>query len=169
MKRLLFLLWILSLGVLVVQLISALEDLPARVASHFDVQGRPDSWTSRSTFLVSWLSVIVFVNIWPVLLGPLMRKLPPRFINTPNSEYWLATAERREDLIKITQDMIAGVLAGTNVVLYLVFLHTYEFNTTGSSEVNIWLGVGFELIFSLAVIVWGLLKLSRVPEGPAAS
>ena len=89
MKALRFL-WMLSVAALIVQVVYGYTDLPERVASHFDGSGRADGWSSRDAFIATWYGVIVLVNIWPLVIGPLMRKLPPGLLSLPNKEYWLA-------------------------------------------------------------------------------
>ncbi len=72
--------------------------LPDQVATHFDVNGRPNGWMSRSTHLgligaLGFLLPAMFIGI-----GTLMRFLPDSAFNLPHRSYWLAPERREETL-----------------------------------------------------------------------
>ncbi len=70
--------------------------LPDRVATHFDVHGRPDGWESKPTYATYLIVAAVLIS--GLCAGPLYlaRHLPDNLINIPNREHWLSPKHRRE-------------------------------------------------------------------------
>jgi uncharacterized membrane protein len=61
--------------------------LPERIATHFDGEGRPNGWMSRSGqhgLLAIHLGMAGFI----VCIGAVMHLLPPTALNTPQPAYW---------------------------------------------------------------------------------
>ncbi len=158
--------WWISLAALIVQAAWYWPRLPERLASHFDASGTPDGYASRSEFMLVWIFAIVLVNVTPLILGPLIRKLPSRFVNTPNRDYWLANPERRERMIAIVNAMISGALLGANIILLLAFQYTIDQNIGDRSLPisMIWIGVAVEILLSVGSVAWGLIKLGNPPD-----
>jgi hypothetical protein len=74
--------------------------LPPKVASHFDVQGRPDGWMSRAEDAEILSTVALLVPA--IVIGGMggAGRIPVSFINLPHRDYWLA-ADRRKAAIAI--------------------------------------------------------------------
>ncbi len=70
--------------------------LPDRVATHFDVSGRPNGWMSRSSHLVFMLVLGFAFPLFVVAVHYAVRFMPGSVINIPRRDYWLA-AERRAE------------------------------------------------------------------------
>ena len=70
------------------------DDLPQRVASHFNAAGVPDGWTTRSNYLLGIGAVVFGGSAFILALFYCVRFFPPSMINLPHREHWLA-AERR--------------------------------------------------------------------------
>jgi uncharacterized membrane protein len=80
--------------------ISSYDDLPARVASHFDIEGQANGWMSRDVCVGFTLGLGILM---PALIIGMMAgagKIPVSFINLPHREYWLAP-ERRQAALAI--------------------------------------------------------------------
>lgn len=157
--------WVLSIGGLIFQALYYWPRLPEHMASHFDEAGTADGYASRSAFMLLWFVALTLVNIWPIVLGPLMRKFPARLINVPHKDYWLAAPKRRDRMIDIIRNMIAGALLGANLILGLAFHYTVNYNI-GDRDMSIsavWIAVIAETLLSLLAIAWGLIKLSNPP------
>lgn len=67
--------------------------LPARVAVHFDLAGRPNGWSSSAGLLTSVIVQIAIMGTIFAVAG-LLRCIPIVMINLPNKDYWLAPARR---------------------------------------------------------------------------
>ncbi|HSD59392.1 MAG TPA: DUF1648 domain-containing protein [Burkholderiales bacterium] len=90
-------LWLLAAAALL-QIAWHYPQLPAKVASHFDGQGRPNGWMSRDGFFLLYgamlaLQLAIFGTGFRIL-----RRLPDRMFNLPHRDYWLAPERRNETL-----------------------------------------------------------------------
>src|SRR5687768_10431534 len=90
-------------------MVSSASQLPARVATHFDFQGHPNGWMSRSGHLTFMWILGTILPLLPVVILYLTRSLPPGLINVPNRDYWLAPERRQETLAYL---MRLGIWAG---------------------------------------------------------
>ncbi len=62
---------------------------PDNVAIHFNLRGEPDDWAPAhiSALIMAGSCTLVFVIFF--FIPYLIHKIPPRFINVPNKEYWM--------------------------------------------------------------------------------
>ena len=69
--------------------------LPDKVASHFDVHGKPDGWMSRAAD-VEILSVVALL-VPAIVVGGMggAGRIPVSFINKPHRDYWEADDRRK--------------------------------------------------------------------------
>ena len=70
--------------------------LPERVATHFDIAGRPNGWMSRDMATDFTLGVGLFLPALTISMMALTSRIPVSFVNIPNRDYWLAPERRRE-------------------------------------------------------------------------
>ena len=73
--------------------------LPAVVASHFDSAGNANGFMPREPFTAFMLAIVVLVPTFLYSLGWLTARIPVRFVNLPNKQYWLAP-ERSEATLR---------------------------------------------------------------------
>ena len=81
--------WILLIGAAAFVWISG-SGLPPLVASHFGLGGRADGFMARGDYLTFMLIGTVAIPLLIVVPQRLVETIPPRLINVPNREYWLA-------------------------------------------------------------------------------
>ena len=74
------------------------DHLPDVVATHFDGNGRPNGWMSRSSHLKFTLLLAFAFPFVVAVISLAAHFLPNTLINIPRREYWLA-AERREETL----------------------------------------------------------------------
>ncbi len=88
MKLFAAILLILCAALLVGVAIADHQQLPDRIASHFDGGGKPNGWMSRSSF--TWSMITVGVGIPAFVIGIMysIRFFPAKFLNVPNPAYW---------------------------------------------------------------------------------
>jgi hypothetical protein len=94
--------------------------LPARVASHFGVGGRPNGWQSLAEYRV-WM--LGFGVLMPVAVTALIAWLPhrfPRLVNLPHRDYWLDPARREATLGALSS---FGYGVGILAVLFALAIH----------------------------------------------
>lgn len=96
--------------------------LPETVASHFDISGEPNGWSSKGAFLGLSLGIAALLAATFALLPLVLRKLPAELINVPNRSYWLAPERRAETVERLRAELLwLGVVAEL-LVLVLVEL-----------------------------------------------
>jgi uncharacterized membrane protein len=109
MNSLLKAIWVASIVLMVIQALTAYNDLPDRMAVHFNSEGTPDGWSDKDSFIVGWLALFLFLNIWPPLVKYIIVKTPAKWINTPRKDYWLADDRRKEKLSNIVMTTMTGL------------------------------------------------------------
>lgn len=95
-------------------LVSTYEELPPRVASHFDLYGNANGWMSRAS--ATGITVAIAVIVPAVIIGSMggAGRIPISFINLPHRDYWLAP-ERRQAALGVLLRFAIG-FAALNVV-----------------------------------------------------
>jgi uncharacterized membrane protein len=73
--------------------------LPPKVASHFDVHGRPNGWMSRAADAEILSAVALLVPA--IVIGGMggAGRIPVSFINRPHRDYWEAPDRRQAALV----------------------------------------------------------------------
>jgi len=164
MQKLWKILWMLSVVVMIAQLLIFWPDLPNRMASHFDMSGNPNGWSSKSTFLILWIFLIIIINIWMPLTGIIIKKCPRWMINVPNKEYWFGSEQNIARLLEIMDNTMGMIFFGVNLIFIYAFHYTYEINLNGATSLEIWpifIPIVFVTIFPLIY----LLKRLQIPPG----
>jgi len=145
---------------------SSYGELPARVASHFDILGRPNGWMSRETCVGFTVGLGIFM---PALVVGAMAgadRIPVSFINLPHRDYWLAPERRRETSSLLL--LYALWFACLNV-LFVTGLHGLIVQANLPGQGQHLSGIGITLVaggFLAGTGVWGALLLrhfSRIP------
>jgi serine/threonine-protein kinase len=120
---LLILLSVLALGI--ADLVRHIPRLPARVAVHFDVAGRPNGWTTPDQLL--HMDVLLLLGV-VVLVGAgalLALFLPTALINMPNKDYWFAPERARSSRERMAHHLLWMTVITSGLVVainHLVFL-----------------------------------------------
>ena len=85
---------------------------PAQMASHFDIQGEPDRFSSKAQFFSFELETMLVVIGLGVVTQILVLMTPVEWINIkmPNREYWLAPEHRDEIMDRMSS--FAAILFG---------------------------------------------------------
>ncbi len=94
---------------------------PAQMAAHFNIQGNPDRFASKTEFFwdqLQTLLTVVGVSLLPQLVFLVM---PMQLINLPNREYWLAPERREETLSRLSS--FAAIVFG---IILLVIQAAFE-------------------------------------------
>jgi uncharacterized membrane protein len=86
---------------LVLRLICSFAALPPRMATHFDLAGKPNGFQTRIAFAYSSVLVCLFIFALFTALPYLLTRAPDRLINLPNKDYWLAPERRAETLARL--------------------------------------------------------------------
>jgi hypothetical protein len=70
--------------------------LPDRMSSHFDVDGKPDGWSTKGAFFVIYYGVAAVSALLLFGVALLFRFLPAGMMNLPNKEVWLSPEHQQE-------------------------------------------------------------------------
>jgi serine/threonine-protein kinase len=149
------------LGLLIVLFLSA-GDLPERVASHFNLDGRADGWMSRGAYLifVGGLPACFAAFFWFVSHATIYF---PKLVNLPRRDYWLAP-ERRE----FTAALLLNRLLWLAVVVTVFFagLHILTVKANHKFPSQLPMGGLLALVMGLliALLVWVAALLMRFAE-----
>jgi len=95
-KRLPLLVLILLLALAAMHISYFASRLPPTVASHFNGAGTANGWMSRESFLLTYGILMVVLTTPFLLLGPLLKIVPDRFVNLPNKAHWLHPSRRAQ-------------------------------------------------------------------------
>jgi hypothetical protein len=90
--------------------------LPPLVASNFGADGAANAFMSRAMYLTFMLVGTVAIPVLIVFPQRMARTIPPRFINVPNRDYWVAP-ERIDATLGYLRDHAVWF-----VVLFVAFL-----------------------------------------------
>jgi hypothetical protein len=101
-------------------LFGTVDQLPERIATHFDGSGRPDGWASRGGYVVTML--LFGYGLAAFIIGILYasRFFPDSMVNLPNRGYWLAPA-RREEAMGVLLDY--GLWMGALSIAFCAGMH----------------------------------------------
>lgn len=92
--------------VAVIQTIVYYPQLPQRLASHFDAQGRPNGWMSREAFFGIHLGIVALLVVSFLVLPTRLRLFRYRTWSIPNREYWLAPERINETMQRLGEQML---------------------------------------------------------------
>lgn len=92
--------------------------LPDRVAVHFGNGGEPNGWAGKDSnfFITQGLYVFMFLMFYgsPFLIS----KIPSRWVNIPNRDYWLNPENRN-----ITQTKMTTFMSEMGIYILLFFIY----------------------------------------------
>lgn len=126
---------------------------PETVAMHFNFAGQADSFTSRSSNLILWVVLFIFLNALWLMIPFLVKIVPASMVNIPNREYWLAPERRDATIGKITRFMGGfGIL--TNIYLCIINVVIFSVIASGDTQLNRPAFITALAAFLIAVIVW---------------
>ena len=94
----------------------AYPQLPNRMASHFDIYGRPNGWQPKEAFFLTMALAIVATGAIGFLLPRAIAAAPAGLINLPRRDYWLAP-DRREATFRFLRSRFAWFACGALFVL----------------------------------------------------
>jgi hypothetical protein len=147
-----------QVGVFAALFVSA-QQLPPRVASHFNSAGMPDGWMSRAAYL--WFMISILLGMTFLLVGTFysIRFFPISTINLPKKEYWLAPDRRSATFDSIFR---AGVWLATFQALFFLGIHLLTVAANASKPVAlsslVWVLLG---VFLLVVFGWSFAFIQR--------
>jgi serine/threonine-protein kinase len=137
---------------LLLTLVLSSQQMPPRVASHFNGAGVPDGWMSRSAYLATMAAIGIGLPLFQVGLFYSIRYFPCSVINVPRRDYWLAPERQPETFDAIFR---FGIWLAILVALYVLAIHLLVVAANRSQPVQLSSYVWWLLAsFLVAIMVW---------------
>jgi uncharacterized membrane protein len=144
-------------------------ELPETMASHFGLSGEPDAFTSKVGFF--FIMAIVGGGTVAILLAApsLLRRLPARWLNFPNRDYWLANDARREEALDRLSAQLGWMGFATTLMLAIAVELALRANIerTGLANGPFLVALGLYFAFVIALLVW-MMRAFAVPRQMAS-
>jgi uncharacterized membrane protein len=156
--------FILSFAANLILTIVSFSVCPSKVAIHFGPGGEPDGWAPAyiNALIMTGVDMLLFVSLF---FSPLLiRRMPARWINLPNKDYWLKDENR-----SVTEALLSGQLfrfgTVTFVFMFIVGLLALQANLATPvrfREEIFWWPLG---LFMAYVAYWtvNIMRRFRVP------
>lgn len=103
------------------------DQLPARVATHFDFEGRPNGWMSRESHVIQAIAFTVILGGALSVLSLLLGRIPDRLFNLPHRDYWLSEPQRAKSLQWLS-NLVLGIACAAVALIDVVFYGIYQAN-----------------------------------------
>ncbi|MCE9518630.1 MAG: protein kinase, partial [Verrucomicrobia bacterium] len=144
-------------------LVSTASQLPPRVASHFGLEGQPNGWMGRASYLALFGCLPLLFGGVAVLISWMTRRLPARFINIPRRDFWL-TPERRPAVAAFLRRRMFWL--AVLMTAFLAGLHLLTVHANQSVPVHLSMDglLALVIAFLLALLVWTICLLMRLAE-----
>lgn len=143
---------------------------PAQMASHFDIQGEPDRFSTKAQFFGFEIETVMVVVGMGVVTQILVLITPMEWINMkmPNREYWLAP-EHRDEIMDRMSSFVAilfgivalGVQAGFELAVSANLHQPIHFDAQAMLMV-----IAGLLVSTPLMLVWLTISF-RVPSSEA--
>ena len=147
------------------------SELPGVVASHFNAQGVPNGWQTKSAFFVVFVGVSVLALLVGFGIPRIISAMPPQLINLPNKQYWLAAEHVRE-----TQAFLNAYFGWFGCAVFLAMILTFDYAMQSNLHPDnrpdisrIWYILAGFVLFTLVWTIRMLVRFGRVPRNNPAS
>jgi uncharacterized membrane protein len=132
--------------------------LPDRMAAHFDINGQPDGWESRSSYISFIISFGTGLTLFIVFMGFMVRLAPKQMFSLPNREYWLAPERRADTMAYIFSQMLWFTCWW---ICFLIGMHFSVIDANNQVPVQLpcWEVYGLLAIFLAGIPVWALIMM----------
>jgi len=158
--------FILLIGVGILQFLYYWPLMPGRMASHFDGMGNPNGWQSRSGFFGFSTAMLVFVVLFNSVFPALLHRIPDMLLNIPNKDIWLAP-DRRAETLSVVRSRMA--LFGNALLAFFIttFQLVFQANLTDARRLSsgMWFLLAAYLVFVLVWTIELILKFRRPQSG----
>lgn len=157
--------WFVSLGIFLGVVWGTANQLPMRVATHFDGAGRPNGWMSHDahlTFMTCFgvlMALFIAASMWSI------RFFPARSLNVPNASYW-RSLEHFPEACAILLNRGIVMSAATLVWLAGLGWSVVVANRTQPAYFNPWLFLPMTAVYLGFLVVWSIGMIRRFRRIP---
>lgn len=137
--------------------------LPQRMGTHFGTSGEPNGWSTSSQFLILVAAVLgIFMVLFT--MADWLDRVPDRFLNLPNRDYWLA-ADRRAAALATLRDWLRWFLMITFPALVVLMSAMLQANLFEAPHLSIspLIAIAGLMLPQVIMIAW-LNRHFRVPR-----
>ncbi|MFZ9682649.1 MAG: DUF1648 domain-containing protein [Cephaloticoccus sp.] len=142
--------------------------LPAQVATHFNLEGQADGWSSRQAHVALQAGLALGLGLLFGNLGRILRRLPDSLINLPNRDYWIAPAQRAATFQALEAMGCACGLAILGFFM-LLFQQVYTANLTGRLELQLGPLLISQFLFVTGLVIIMMFRFRRPDAAKAGS
>lgn len=138
------------------------NQLPERIASHFDFYNRADNWTSKSGYLIFHYVIIFFFFLIFGGMSYYAPRFPSSLINLPNKEYWLHES-RREHTFSLLQAMLLWLGSVCLALFVYMFYEIFNANVSGSQQISSfsWVSVIVFIVANAIIVIKYILYFTN--------
>jgi uncharacterized membrane protein len=137
--------------------------LPDRMATHFDFNGQPDGWASRSSYMLFIMSFGTGLTLFMVFVGFAIRFAPNKLISLQNREYGLAPERRAETMAYVFRQML-WFSCWWDCFVIGVHLSVIDANNRVPVQLPDWKIYGLVAIFLAGLSVWILIVMRHFKQ-----
>jgi uncharacterized membrane protein len=141
--------------------------LPDLMASHFDVRGTPNGWSTKQAFFEIFAGMTVLAAVLVFGISKIIAVTPRQLINLPNKEYWLGPKQRAASM-----GFLSGWFAWFGCAVYAVILVAFDYavqsnlhGPDGANPVRLWYALALLGVF---VLVWTIRLFGRFGRAPGS-
>jgi uncharacterized membrane protein len=155
--------WILATA-MVALVLGTIGRLPPVVASHFDIAGTPNGWSSRSAYGVLLITMGAVLPAGIIGLVHALTRRGPHLLNIPTREFWTRPEQRQEAVRRVRAHIwwLGSILAGMAGAVHILILWAHASTPPRLSSAGIWVVLcGVILLIGQWTARW--YRMLRVP------
>jgi uncharacterized membrane protein len=139
--------------------------LPAMIATHFDVHGNPDDWMTKESCVTLNAVIFIGLSVFLLAMSRIVPAIPDWMVNLPHKDYWLAPERRTESLAYFSRFLL-WINNATMLFLIGVFDSVYRANLAAPVRlpVDFWIWLAGLLLFVTGATTRLYLRFGRPPS-----
>lgn len=155
MRRISLIVFLILFVLCVVHALWHYLQLPEKVASHFDLSGQPDGWSTKTSFITFYLVITGICALLFLGISFGISKMPVSLINMPNKDFWLSE-ERKQKTFDFMFHFFLWLGSATLLLLLDRFHQAIQVNlekAESSSHLMLSLGlyIGFTVVWCIVI------------------
>ena len=161
--------FLISFGVVLLQLAIYYPQMPPVLASHFDGAGQPNGWMTRNVFFAFWLGMMGILAVSFLWLPAKAWSYRTQKWSLPNLEYWLAPI-RKQETIEFLHARVLWFGVMNNGFMLAIGQLVFEANLNAAPVLDgvvTWLLIGY-FAYTIVWLILLFAHFARVPHGGAS-
>ena len=138
--------------------------LPDKVATHFNIEGNPNDWMSKTNATIVMCGFQVGMPFLLMAVTSLASRLPSSMVNIPHREYWLHP-DRRASSMHYVQSFMNWIAVAFSLYAIAINHLVFKANRDSESLNTVWFGALMAVfLISVFVAVAALIYHFRLPR-----